>query len=66
MRLSCHLISGGKFYHAGVEIPEGVAVPGGAMKYVVSDGPKNVVLNENNDLTAIPPEDTSHPGLFAL
>ena len=35
MRFSCHLIAGGRFYPAGVEIPESVAVPGGAMRYVI-------------------------------
>ena len=31
MRLSVHLIAGGRFYPAGTTIPEGTAVPGGAM-----------------------------------
>ena len=34
----CHLVASGKFYPAGDEIPEGVAVPGGAMRYMISDG----------------------------
>ena len=35
MRLSVHLIAGGRFYPAGTTIPEGTAVPGGAMGYVI-------------------------------
>jgi hypothetical protein len=33
MRFTCHLLSDGRFYPAGTEIPPEVAVPGGAMQY---------------------------------
>ncbi len=61
----CHLVASGKFYPAGDEIPEGVAVPGGAMRYMISDGGGNV---PNENISTVPqrnselvPQATPHP-----
>jgi hypothetical protein len=37
MRLSVHLLSGGKFWEAGTEIPPEISVPGGALKYLIPE-----------------------------
>ena len=69
MRLRVHLIAGGRFYPAGTEIPEGVAVPGGALRYEVgtdlAEYSSRKPLKETMVSSRPPPEATSHTSLFS-